>query len=697
MNTNHFSTATSIVLILTAILACAPSRTDAQEPAQDYYVVDGQKVYLTGSDKYRALSIKADTRGAFNAAVQRGSVATILSSPVLDKYNIVLLKQSTSATRSAFDSGVRNLASSAPVEAEFPVYRMGNVDQVLTNEFIVQFSSDAGEEDINAFLDANGAGVVQKSVKITNRYTVRLPGRSSREALSIVNTFHDNELVEFAEPNFIRIFPQRPKVMPRAEGDASDVSPASPAPAASTTPSPSATIANDPLFSNQWGLSNAGSPGVADSDIDAPEAWNVTTGSPQVIIAILDEGVDVLHPDLRDKIVTPYDATDGDDDQQPNDWDGHGTACAGIAAASGNNQKGIAGVSWTSRILPVRIAYSMGPGQGWITTNAIIEDGIRTAVDRGAHVLSNSWGGGSPSNAINSAVDYALNNNTTVVFAAGNDSGPVSYPATLSSTRAIIAVSATNEWDEFKTKTSQDGETWWGSNFGPEVNISAPGVHIVTTDIEGNAGYVNGNYVANFNGTSSATPFVAGGAALLLARHPGATPTQVRDWLQASANDLGPNGFDDRFGYGRLNVDRAVAFANGQPPQPTLKVTLALDNPEVRLRNGDVTTARATVTRAGLSESGVMVTFTTADPGLATVSPSTVPTNGQGVAEAQVRGETGGLWKTTQVKATANGDSDTKPVKVPDLPIWVIAFLSALFIMVLAQRLFVIGGIRTGS
>ena len=687
MNTNHFSTATSIVLILTVTLVCAPLRTDAQEPGQDYYVVDGQKVYLTGSDEYRALSIKADTRGAFNAAVERGNVATIQSSPVLDKYDIVLLKQNTTVTRSAFHSGVQNLAGSAPVEAEFPVYRMGNVDQVLPNEFIVQFSSDAGEEDINAFLDANGADVVQKSARITNRYTVTLPGRSSREALSIVNAFNDNELVKFAEPNFIRIFPLRPKVMPRAEGDTSAVPPASPAPEASTTPSPSVTIANDPLFSNQWGLSNAGSPGVADSDIDAPEAWDVTTGSPQVIIAILDEGVDVLHPDLRNKIVTPYDATDGDDDQQPNDWDGHGTACAGIAAAIGNNQEGIAGVSWTAKILPVRIAYSMGPGQGWITDDATIEDGIRTAVDRGAHVLSNSWGGGSPSNAINSAVDYALNNNRTVVFAAGNDSGPVFYPATLSSTRAIITVSATNEWDEFKTKTSQDGEYWWGSNFGPEVNISAPGVHIVTTDIEGNAGYANGDYVANFNGTSSAAPFVAGGAALLLAGQPGATPTQVRDWLQDSANDLGPNGFDDQFGHGRLNVDKAVDLAFGQPP---LKVKLAIDNPGVRLRNGDVTTARATVTRAGSPQSGVSVTFTTADPNLATILlPRTVPTNGQGVAEAQVRGETSGLPKTTQVKATANGDSATKPVKVPNLPIWAIAFLSALFIMVLARRLFV--------
>ena len=116
-------------------------------------------------------------------------------------------------------------------------------------------------------------------------------------------------------------------------------------------------------------------------------------------------GVDTGHPDLQAKIVTPYDATDGDNDQEPNPGDGHGTACAGIAAAVTNNSKGVAGLGWNVKILPVRIAYSNGGD--WITSYAIIEDGIRTAVDRGAHVLSNSWGGGF-SNFVNSAIDYAM-------------------------------------------------------------------------------------------------------------------------------------------------------------------------------------------------------------------------------------------------------------------------------------------------
>jgi subtilisin family serine protease len=312
------------------------------------------------------------------------------------------------------------------------------------------------------------------------------------------------------------------------------------------------------LYARQWYLNNTGSTGVADADIDAPGAWDVHKGLPSVIIAIIDEGVDINHNDLKDKIVTPYDAVDGDNDQQPNPWNGHGTSCAGIAAAVTNNSLGIAGIGWNVKIMPVRIAYSSGAREPWITTDAIIEDGIRTAVDRGAHVLSNSWGGGSDSEMIDSAIDYAIANNRVPVFAAGNESGAVCYPANLSKKKVIIAVSASNEWDQFKTKLSLDKEDWWGSNFGPEVTVSAPGVHICTTDISGGGGYGAGDYIENFNGTSSATPLVAGTAALVVSKNPGWTPDQVRNQLQNTADDKGTAGFDDRFGYGRVNACKAL-------------------------------------------------------------------------------------------------------------------------------------------
>jgi subtilisin family serine protease len=105
---------------------------------------------------------------------------------------------------------------------------------------------------------------------------------------------------------------------------------------------------------------------------------------------------------------------------------------------------------------------------------------------------------------------------------------------------------------------SSDGENWWGSCFGPEINVSAPGVHMWTTDISGAGGYSNDDYIDNFNGTSSSTPLVAGTAALILSQNPGWTPTQVRNRLQSTADDKGPAGFDTRFGHGRINACKAL-------------------------------------------------------------------------------------------------------------------------------------------
>jgi subtilisin family serine protease len=641
---------------------------EAQGAESDYYYVDNRKMSLSVSENYKAIALKPGispaNRQGFESTVKAAGVGDIEKSPILEKHGIVLIRSKKQVGPSAFRSGMAPLMTRAEVRSEVPVYSIGKTNAVLINEFIVQFKSDISQSQINEFIRAVNAKVVKKYKKIKNRYILTFEGKTPKEALAISNRIHQDNRVTFSEPNFIQIIPARPKIQSSGPGP--------------SAPSPATTTPNDPLFSQQWGLNNTGGVGVADADIDAPEAWDHERGSDQVIIAILDEGVDIQHPDLQTKIVTPYDATDGDDDQTPNSWDGHGTACAGIAAAITANGLGVAGVAWDVRILPVRIAFSNCDVCDWVTSAAIIEDGLRTAVDRGAHVLSNSWGGGLPSNAITSGIDYAISNDRVVVFAAGNDAGPVSYPGDLSSSRTIITVSATNEWDEFKTTTSQDGETWWGSNFGPEINIAAPGVHIYTTDIHGTDGYVNGDYVPNFNGTSSATPFVAGAAALLLSQNRSLSPAQIRDRLQRCADDLGASGFDNQFGHGRLNVACAL---NGI----TLTVDLVLD-PDIELEEGQTTTARATVTSAGVPQNGKTVNFSTTETSLASVSSTTAVTNPRGEAEVTVRGESQ-YKSTTTLLATANGGHDTVTVRVPDLsPAGVFLLMACLLLVVLLRR-----------
>ena len=139
----------------------------------------------------------------------------------------------------------------------------------------------------------------------------------------------------------------------------------------------------------------------------------------------------------------------------------------------------------------------------------------------------------------------------------------VIYPARLSPTiRGFLAVGASNEWDQRKSKTSLDGESWWGSNFGPEVDVVAPGVHIYTTDITGAAGYGGGNYIPAFNGTSSATPHVAGVMALILSVDPALRSWEVEDIIKLTADDIAPGGKDQQTGFGRINARRALEAAS---------------------------------------------------------------------------------------------------------------------------------------
>lgn len=421
-----------------------------------------------------------------------------------------------------------------------PVYEYDRSLNVLTDEFIIKFKDEISSETINHFMATNNLEFITPEEDIRNQFIVRFTDINPEEALKKLSSY-DTAFVSFIEPNFIRIIKTRPFAGSYGGGffQAQGFSADNP---------------NDSLLNAQWYLQNNGTRGKRDADIKGVLGWSISKGSEGVIIAVLDEGVDTKHRDLKPKIVNPYDAVENDFNQDPQPKAGHGTACAGIAAATTNNVSGISGIGWNCKIMPVRIAEIDGNNY-WITTSRIIARGIRMAAVQGAQVLSCSWTAGLPSNAVNDAIDFAIGKNCIMVFAAGNENGSVSYPARLSTIKNIIAVAATNEWDEPKSPTSQDGEPW-GSNFGPEITVSAPGVHICTTDISGpGRGYdENAEYIFDFNGTSSATPMVAGAMAMLLSIKPDIKPAEAIRILKNNADDLGSNGFDERFGYGRLNI-----------------------------------------------------------------------------------------------------------------------------------------------
>lgn len=343
-------------------------------------------------------------------------------------------------------------------------------------------------------------------------------------------------------------------------------------------------VPNDPFFDMQWALHNTGQTGgFPDADIDATEAWDIETGNENVRIAILDTGIDWNHPDLADNIwvnsgedingngiVDPSDFdgidTDGNgfvddirgwdfvdlegteeimfldpdedgmvEDNDPMDFHGHGTHCAGISAAVTDNSIGVAGVCWNCKIMPIRAGWKTTIfGSASLLTDDIIE-GIVYAADMGADVISMSFGGKLYSQAINDAVDYAFEKGVMLVAAAGNDNKKQKfYPAAYDN---VIAVAATDHSDNKATF----------SNYGRWIDIAAPGVDIEST-------LFDDTYVA-WNGTSMACPHVAGLVALLLSKNHSLSADMVKTILFNTVDNVDST---DYIGRGRINAFKAV-------------------------------------------------------------------------------------------------------------------------------------------
>ncbi|WP_313072148.1 S8 family serine peptidase [Lacrimispora sp.] len=495
-----------------------------------FYWSNEKKVSLKRSDLYRAFKDNS------NKESKNKSFTSNLNSNLTDLKNGIILE--TISENQVNESNSFSSKNQRENDDFMVVETEDKTPMILTNQFIIQFKSDVTAEEINKLNDFNNVKVIENINGGDNTFLVETTEGNAESALKLANTYQKDDKVIYAQPNFVRLI------------------------------KPMSSSPNDTYVNKQWAINNTGQTGgIVGEDINVLEAWDITKGSKDIIIAIVDEGVDYTHEDLNvgDKLVTGYDACFKRDNPNPETTDAHGTACAGIAAAKSNNNKGIAGVAPDCKIMGIRIAYGVESGGEivWVTDDAKIADGIVKSVDRGADVLSNSWGGGGDSQTITNAINYAKQKGRNgkgcvVCFAAGNDNGKVSYPGNLDS---VITVAACNEYGQRKSKTSKDGEYWWGSNYGPQVDVAAPGVHIYTTDIMNKAGYSTGNYEDGFNGTSAATPHVAGVAALVLSVAPALKASEVEEIIKNTADDITPKGFDNYTGYGRINAFKAVSKA----------------------------------------------------------------------------------------------------------------------------------------
>ncbi len=297
-----------------------------------------------------------------------------------------------------------------------------------------------------------------------------------------------------------------------------------------------AAIPADPDFDLQWGLLNNGTVGLAGADINITSGWDLVTGDPDLVLAVLDAGMDP-HVELAGRLIPGRNvAADPDNDDTSDVCISHGTHVAGIAAANANNGQGIAGADWQCLVMPVRVLDSCSG------LESTVAEGIIWATDNDADVINMSLQYSSGTTVFHDAVLYAHQQGVLMIAAAGNfGSIPVRFPARWPETIAVGAIDI-------------DGDRWLSSSMGPSLDVMAPGV--VIWSLSGTTQY------KNLTGTSMAAPHVSGIVGLMKALAPELALADVRQILHDTAVDMQTPGFDDPTGYGRVNAHAALIEAH---------------------------------------------------------------------------------------------------------------------------------------
>jgi subtilisin family serine protease len=410
----------------------------------------------------------------------------------------------------------------------------------LPDEFTVQFREGVKEKDAERIIREKGSQILVQQ-RTPGYYTLAVP--EGKGLFEMLREFSALDEVAFAEPS---------------EAGFNDAL---------------AYMPDDPDFPKLWGLHNTGqtvngTSGSVDADIDAPDAWDITRGDPDVIVTVIDTGADLNHPDLAVNFLPrgaeDWDFADGAD-PSPDDTDGHGTHVAGTAAGV-DSAAGVIGVAPQCRIMPLRVNLTSGMNQNradainYVAAQAVANPGRR-------YVINCSWKMNGDHAGVHNAVINAVNNNVVVVFAAGNANQDIDvipqYPAVYPE---LIAVAATDQQDR---KASF-------SNFGTKVDVSAPGVNIYST-------FPDDSY-AFLDGTSMASPHVAGLAALIWSRNPTLTNQQVRTIVESTCDNIDAKnpGFTGKLGKGRINAFKAVSAT----PPPAISFQLLRKMPFPQLNSG---------------------------------------------------------------------------------------------------------------
>lgn len=471
---------------------------------------------------------------------QTASLATVFNSlqSVLDQLSAVLKNIPASQNQSNVNGAPVASSNAAPTG-------------IAPGEILVRFKNGVSDEDQDAQLKAWGLNKKSEIPDVRVK-VVSVPAGAEAE---VAQALSQNPKIDFAEVNGL--------VTAQA-------------------------VPNDPYYPSQWHLSS----------ISAPGGWNVSTGTPSVVIAVVDSGANAV-ADLAPNLTSGWNFLTGTSNTADSGADyGHGTAVAGTAAAATNNSTGVSGTNWNSKIMPLEVVNSSSYAS-WSN----VASAVTYAADHGAKVVNVSLEGTSDSATMQSAMNYAWSKGLVIVASAGNygNSSPV-YPAW---EQNVMAVSAIN---------NASGTFASFSSYGSDIAVSAPGNYILTTDQDGGYG--------QWYGTSFSSPQVAGLAALIFSENPALSNSQVVSLIEQNADDLGTVGWDQYYGWGRIDVQKALQAAVNAAPlaidttAPSTSITSPANGQTV---SGTVSVSASAsdnvgVTRVELWKDGVLFATDTTTP-----------------------------------------------------------------------------------
>lgn len=467
---------------------------------------------------------------------------------------------------------IRELTKSGSVAYAAPLFSLNGQTVAIIPEIVLRLKDKEDSETLQQLCSTLDLAIIRRMEFTELEYLIEVPKPDADSVFEAVELLNKTPLVEWAYPNGAYL-------SKRSEPDAQQMQHHTVQEESAGEQQNYGLIPNDEYFPMQWHLHNTGQFGGAPgADINAPEAWEIATGDPNIIVVVHDSGVDLDHPDLVNGLVQGYDFFEDDMYPYPafdDPGEAHGTQCAGVIVAQGNNSIGTAGVAWGCKVMPIRD----GSGNSYITWEAEAYV-VRLSAVAGADILNNSWLVEQSIPIFHSAIVDVTRlgglgrdgKGCVVLFSAGN-SGTEMSPLSTAAYPEVIAVGATDNRDV----------RWSYSAYGPQLDIVAPGGErwhraangkepplegnsIWTTDISGAPGmnsipkspFPDILDYSPFTGTSSACPVAAGVAALILSLEPELTNVGVRHFLERSAKDLGDPGRDDYYGWGRVDARAAL-------------------------------------------------------------------------------------------------------------------------------------------